>query len=426
MTFEESSCMELKESYSNTFLKSVSAFANEGEGKIIFGVNDKGIIVGCEDCAFLRLRIENAINDSVSPIPKFTLKEEETSGKKIIVLTVHKGLEAPYFYKSKAYQRSDTASIPADMYQVRRWIMESSNVSYDKLMTDDVGFEFTKLEQAFISKLGVEKMTPDMLRTMGLMVGSSYTNAGKLFADENDMSRGCDAVKFGSNISEFIKRKTVTKTSVLEQFYQIESFFDEFYYDYEKISNGRRIKRVMIPRDAFREALANAIVHQDYLIPAKIRIEFWDDYIKITSPGGLPNGLTEEQFQQGNLSILRNEIIASVFQRLGIIETFATGVQRIRDLYLEYAENPKFEVIGNSISVTLPKVNYQRKGTQDARIDLILNFLSEEPRTRSEIQVKLSLGRTQTNEHIAFLSEIGVIEKIGAGPATKYKLSDEK
>jgi len=416
--------MELKESYSNSFLKSVSAFSNEREGKIIFGINDDGIIVGCDDCTFLRLRIENAINDLVSPIPKFTLKEKDIGGKKIIVLTVHKGIESPYFYKNQAYQRRDSASIPADMYQVRRWIMESSNISYDKQITDTVGFKFTKLEQAFISKVGIEKITPDMLRTMGLMVGDKYTNAGKLFADENDMLRGCDAVKFGSNISQFLKRKTTIETSVLEQFYQMESFFDEFYYDYEEVSNGRRVRRVMIPRDAFREALANAIVHQDYLIPAKIRIEFWDSYIKIVSPGGLPNGITEEQFQQGNLSILRNEIIASVFQRLGIIETFATGVQRIRNLYLGYTEKPKFEVLGNSISVILPKINYQRKDAQDARIDTIVNFLKKQPRTRAEIQSELNLGRTQTNEHIVFLYGLGIIEKIGAGPATKYKLSD--
>ena len=422
MNFQESNCLELKEHYSNSFLKTVSAFSNERDGKIIFGVADDGQVVGCDDCSSLRLRIENTINDSIRPIPNFTLQVEDINEKKIVILTVHKGEELPYFYKNQAYQRSDTASIPADIHQIRRWIMENSNIAFDKQVIQENEFTFNKLEKALISEVGIEKITDDMLRTMGLMIGEKYTNAGKLFADENDLRTGVDAVKFGDNISQFLKRKTVSKTSVLEQFQQMESFFDEFYYDYEEITDGRRVKRIMIPRNAFREALANAIVHQDYMIPASVHVEFWDDYIEIVSPGGLPNGITEEQFQSGKLSILRNEIVASVFQRVNIIEAFATGVQRIRHLYLGYSEEPKFKASENSISVILPKINYERKNVLDNRIDEILKFLEDQPRSRLEIQEMLKLGRTKTNEYIVLLQDLKAIEKIGGGRVTKYKL----
>ena len=425
MNFQESNRMELKEDYSNSFLKTVSAFSNEREGKIIFGVADDGRVVGCDDCTSLRLRIENAINDSIRPIPNFTLQVEEIEEKEIVILTVYKGCELPYFYKNQAYQRSDTASVPADVHQVRRWIMDSSNISFDRQVIQESDFTFNKLEAALISEVGIEKITDDLLRTMGLMVGEKYTNAGKLFADENNLTTGIDAVKFGDNISQFLKRKTIIQTSILEQFHQMESFFDEFYYDYEEIADGRRVKRIMIPRNAFREALANAIVHHDYMIPANVHVEFWDDYIEIVSPGGLPSGITEEQFQGGRVSILRNEIIASVFQRLNIIETFATGVHRIRNLYLGYSEEPKFKVLGNSISVILPKINYERKNVLDNRTKEILSFLKDQPRSRSEIQDMLKLGRTKTNEYIVLLQDLREIEKIGYGRATKYKLVDE-
>ena len=46
----ESRTLEYKENLSsNTFLKTISAYANYGEGKIIFGINDQGNIIGITD-----------------------------------------------------------------------------------------------------------------------------------------------------------------------------------------------------------------------------------------------------------------------------------------------------------------------------------------------------------------------------------------
>jgi len=230
----------------------------------------------------------------------------------------------PYFYKNQAYQRSDTSSIPADITQVRRWIMEGSNIEFDRQIIEENDFAFAGLEDELVNEVGIKKLNEDTLRTMGLMIGEKYTNAGKLFADENNMSFGIDAVRFGEDISQFLKRKTLVNISILEQFHKMISFFDEFYYDYEEIVGTRRVKRIMIPRKAFREALANAIVHKDYLIRANIRVELWNDYVEIVSPGGLPNGITEEEFQGGKVSILRNEVVASVFQRSRIFMVIIT------------------------------------------------------------------------------------------------------
>jgi len=229
MLFEESKELELKESYSNSFLKTVSAFSNERDGKIIFGVKDDGKIIGIDDDHSFRLRIENSINDNIRPIPSFSLKMEVFEGKKVIILDIYKGLDFPYFYKNQAYRRSDTSSVPADTYQVRRWIMESSNIRFDRQVTESSDFTFSKLEEALKKEIGIEKLTKDTLRTMGLMVAAKYTNAGELFADTNEINVGVDAVKFGDNISQFLKRETITNTSILEQFHKVEDFFDQFY-----------------------------------------------------------------------------------------------------------------------------------------------------------------------------------------------------
>ncbi|MDR2977616.1 MAG: putative DNA binding domain-containing protein [Streptococcaceae bacterium] len=424
MIYKESNQLELKEKYTNSFLKTVSAFSNEREGKVIFGIRDDGSIVGVDNSEDTRLSIENSINDAIHPTPNFRLITEKVEDKEIVVLYVFKGTDGPYFYKGQAYQRSDTASKPADIWQLKRWILESSNLSFDRQVIEESGFTFSHLEKNMIAEIGIGEMSDDLLRTLGLMVGDKFTNAGRLFADENDVSIGIDAVKFGKNISQFLKRKSLSNITILEQFQEMEQFFDEFYYDYEEIVEGRRISRIRLPRDAFREALANAIVHHDYLIQANIRIEFWDKAIKIVSPGGLPNGITEAQFQSGTVSILRNEVIASVFQRLNIIESFATGIRRIKELYYPYAESPKFNVLGDSITVILPIIDYARKRDLDEITVRIIDFLTEIPRSRGEIQEVLSLGRSRVNDYINHLLELGMIKKIGAGPVTKYQTAD--
>ncbi len=104
--------LEFKEQVTNTFLKTVSAFANCDGGEILFGLTDDGEGHGLEDPGRVCLDIENKINDSLDPVPEYTLSINERTS--VVTLKVMEGLYKPYFYKSKAYRRNDTATIPVD------------------------------------------------------------------------------------------------------------------------------------------------------------------------------------------------------------------------------------------------------------------------------------------------------------------------
>ena len=66
--------LEYKENTnSNTFMKTISAYANYGTGKIIFGITDDEEIVGIENPEDVCLNLENKINDSMKPVPKYLL-----------------------------------------------------------------------------------------------------------------------------------------------------------------------------------------------------------------------------------------------------------------------------------------------------------------------------------------------------------------
>lgn len=76
--------VELKESISKNFLKTVSAYANYSDGEIIFGVNDDGLVVGIDDSANVRLQIENMINDSIIPQPSYNIFLKKLKIKRLL------------------------------------------------------------------------------------------------------------------------------------------------------------------------------------------------------------------------------------------------------------------------------------------------------------------------------------------------------
>ena len=141
--------------------------------------------------------------------------------------------------------------------------------------------------------------------------------------------------------------------SVLEQMQRTLEVFDT-YYAYEEIVGFERIAKTLVPREAFREAIANALVHRCWDVRANIKVGMFADRIEITSPGGLPAGITEELYLAGGPSVARNPILANVFFRLGHIERFGTGIPRILDEYAHETVSPSFALRDSSITVMLP------------------------------------------------------------------------
>ena len=69
---KEARDLEFKEKISNSFLKTVSAFANYGEGRILFGVDDNGNAVGMENPQQASMDLENKIKDSITHCTNYT------------------------------------------------------------------------------------------------------------------------------------------------------------------------------------------------------------------------------------------------------------------------------------------------------------------------------------------------------------------
>ncbi|MGI5069304.1 ATP-binding protein [Treponema denticola] len=413
---KENRFTEFKEDLSSGFLKTVSAFANFGTGKILFGIKDDGSIKGIQNPDKMCLDIENKINDSIQPKPDFSFSINRSTG--VITLEVKDGAFKPYLYKGKAYRRSDTATVEVDQIELKRLILMGDNMSFEELPSPAQDLTFESFFRIIQQKLKLENLSTDVLKTLGFYTKKGeFNHAAALFADKNNFS-GIDMVRFGASISEILDRDILTNKSILEEYNQAIFFFEK-YYQYEKIEGMERNLIERIPIEAFRETLANAIVHRVWDIPAHIRIAMYPDRIEIYSPGGLPSGISKEEYLKGYISRLRNPIIANVFFRLHLIEMFGTGIKRIIDCYEEYEVKPIFDISENNIGVTLPVVDRKKEVNSDEMI--ILEILSKGIRlSSSELVLKSGFGKNKVVRLIGSLLEKNYVQKEGSGRGIKY------
>ena len=91
-------------------------------------------------------------------------------------------------------------------------------------------------------------------------------------------------VKFGESISIIQKRVTFENISILDVYEKAIAVFRD-YYEYEVIQEADRKKVEKIPEAAFREAIANSLIHRVWDVESQIRVLMFDDRIEVVSPG---------------------------------------------------------------------------------------------------------------------------------------------
>ena len=89
--------------------------------------------------------------------------------------------------------------------------------------------------------------------------------------------------------------------------------------------------RVAIPAysaTAFREALANALIHRDYTRRGAVHVQCSEEQLEISSPGGFPSGVRLD-----NLLVApphpRSPLLADAFKRAGLVERTGRGINRM-------------------------------------------------------------------------------------------------
>ncbi len=162
---------------------------------------------------------------------------------------------------------------------------------------------------------------------------------------------------------------------------------------------------------AFREALANAVVHRDYTRLGAVHVRMVPGAIEISNPGGFVEGVTLQ-----NILVTeprpRNPLLADIFKRIGIVERTGRGVSIIFEGTLRYGrEAPNYDM-SNETSV----VAHIPGGEADlAFLGLVLE---QESKTQQAITIDilLALRALRDNREIdtQYLSRIIQKDQSGA------------
>ena len=435
----ETNRIEYKRELVDSLEKEVVAFLNAGDGGTIFiGIDDKGNAYGVDACDQVQLAIKDRLKNNIQPsiMGLFEIVQETHGDKNVVRVTVAGGLEKPYFLKKfgmtekGCFLRIGSASepMPKEMIEslygkrVRNTIgrMESPrrNLTFEQLK---IYYEARSLHlnESFMKNL--ELLTPD----------DKPNYAAYLLADENGSS--LQVAKYaGKDRVELVENRDYGHCSLVKAFKAVLGRVDVENTIFAKIGYPLREEREMINSIAMREALVNAVVHNDYSYGAVPKVEFFSDRVEITSMGGLPYGVTQTDFF-GGCSVPRNKEIMRVFRDLEIVEHLGSGIPRIlksygreafevRDsyvrivFYFEKEGGPIGGPIGGAMGGAIPLTARQKE---------IVSLIQANPAiSLRELSKKLELNRSAIDKHIITLKEREVLKRVG-GTRGYWKILDQ-
>ena len=136
---------------------------------------------------------------------------------------------------------------------------------------------------------------------------AKYAGTDKVDLIENEEYGYCSLIKATNHVLEKMKIENITKA---------------------KVTNTKRIERNLVESVPLREALINAVVHNDFTREIPPVFEIFSDRMELTSYGGLIPGQSKKDFFSCS-SMPRNRELMRVFKDLGLVEQLGSGMSRI-------------------------------------------------------------------------------------------------
>lgn len=218
----------------------------------------------------------------------------------------------------------------------------------------------------------------------------------------------------------------------------LETSFHPFNPERELQVGLFRVPVPQVDRAAFREAIANAVIHRDYTRLGAVHVRLDDDGLTISNPGGLVEGVTLHNLLTTEPRP-RNPALADAMKRIGLVERSGRGVDLIYRGLLRFGR---------------PKPDYRRTDTVNVILKLStaeadLNFLKmvvdEESQsgnplpidslialavlrelrriTSEELAQHLQKDMDQAKRVLESLHEAGLVQAHGVNKGRSYTLS---
>ena len=336
---QETNRIEYKQQLTDDLEKEAIAFLNYHEGGVMYiGIDKTGKVIGVSDIDSDMLKIKDRLKNNILPscMGLFDVAVDKIESKDVIKITFASGTEKPYYLKKYGmsekgtFIRVGTAAEPMPTRTIETLFAKRTRNSIDKIKSQNQDLTFRQLK---IYYEGANKtLNEQFAKNLELLTDDEqYNYVAYLLADINRMS--VRVAKYdGFDRVELIENNEYGDCSLIKATMQVLDKIDVENKTLAKITPKERQEKRLWNPVALREAVTNAIVHNDYTFEVAPKFEFFDDRIEITSVGSLPQGMTENDFFKG-VSLPRNKELMRIFRDVELVEHLGSGVPRILQSY---------------------------------------------------------------------------------------------
>jgi ATP-dependent DNA helicase RecG len=347
----------------------------------------------------------------------FDVAADNKEGKQLIKIIVAGGTEKPYFKKKfgmtekGCFIRIGTAAEPMSQTMIDKLFASRTRNSLGKIKSNRQDLTFEQLKIYYEEK-GLT-LTKYFKQNLELLTEENKLNyVAYLLADENGTS--IKVAKYsGTDRVDLIENNEYGYCSLIKATKRVIDKLELENKTISKITSKERIDTRLWNAVALREAIINAIIHNDYTREIPPKFELFSDRLEITSYGGLFEGMRQADFFDG-LSLPRNKELMRIYKDLGMVEHLGSGVPRILQAY----DKDCFKFSENYLRMTFPsseklpmQVSTQVSMQVSMQVEELIKIFTGE-HTRQELQDKLKLANRENfrKNYLQSALEVELIE----------------
>ncbi len=400
-SMKESETIELKKSLAELHagLVSIAAILNKhGRGELWFGIKDNGHVIGLPVSDKTLRDISQAIAAHIEPriYPKIAA---ETVDQAVCIKVTFEGTETPYYAYGRAYMRVADEDRQLSARELERLIVAKNHDqhAWDSAISDRKVSDLDEGKlRAFVERARLTWDDPvNALTKLGLMKNGQLLNAATLFFDRKAPMQLRCAV-FGTQESAMILDRHDFDGDILELIEEAQKYILKNIHIGMRLEGLYRVDVPEIPVEALREAIINAFCHRDYRDPDYVQVAVFKDRVEIRSPGRLYGLITIEDLRKGFVSQRRNPLIADLFRRIEMVESWGRGMP----LILKHVPDTGFSEVGNLFIVSFNRPSFA-EGEATTQETPMKTLVKSKVKTTQETREKTrEIIREKTREKI--------------------------
>jgi ATP-dependent DNA helicase RecG len=409
-------------------IRSLTAMLNRHNyGTVYFGVDDNGNVVGLELGKDSLMELRNRIKNMVEPNIVCDISKCVSDDGKTYVKVSAKGSDIPYSCDGRFYLRNVSADESVSMMTLRKMLASGSSDLIVEMRSPRQDLTFKGLT-VMLSSHGLHLADDERFHKNYNLVNESgeFNVMAEILSDQNP--HALKVVCFaGTDKSSMSERREYSGKSMLICMAEVLDYMDSLNQMKVDLGSGQRKETPLFPFDAFREAWVNACLHNSWREGYPPAVYLFDDRITVTSYGGLPFELSEEDFFKGHSAPV-NKGLLTVFFAAGYAEQTGHGVITI----LDKCGRDAFKISPNFLDVNIPfafEPGYvqSRKAMERSVMTLtsnqksVLDYLKEHPNaTLQETSDSVAVSLGGVKKIVSVLKERGLLGKEGSKKDGKW------